>query len=61
MWADYHRRQADTLVNLALLTDNRDTAISFIEIARRHAAKARQAEEAFKDALPRSVAPSIQP
>lgn len=61
LWAEYHRRQARTLVNLALLTDNRDTALTLMTIARHHAEKAKQAEERSKDALPEAAAPSIQP
>ena len=59
LWADYHRRQANTLVNLAILTDNRDTAISFMAVARCHAEKAKEAEQRFKQVLPEELGHSL--
>ena len=64
MWAEYHRRQADTLVNLALLTRDRDTAISFMRVAGQHARKAKQAvseHSKHTSSLPEAVTPSISP
>jgi hypothetical protein len=62
VWAEYHRRQAKTLVNLALLTENRDTAMSLLRMARQHAEKAMRAEARLRDtnAFPDTTAPSIQ-
>jgi hypothetical protein len=45
MWAKYHRRQARTLVNLARLTRDPDTAASWKRLAVRHAEMADRAEE----------------
>jgi hypothetical protein len=45
MWAKYHRRQARTLVNLARLTRDPNTAASWKRLAIRHAEMADRAEE----------------
>ena len=43
-WTEYHRGQALTLVNLAQLTSNPDTAASLMRLAAKHEELAGRAE-----------------
>jgi hypothetical protein len=52
MWAKYHRRQARTLVNLARLTRDPDTAVSWKRLAVRHAEMADRAEPQGRELCP---------
>jgi hypothetical protein len=49
MWSEYHRGQARTLVNLARLTRDPNTAASLMRLAAQHAEMADQAESQRPD------------
>jgi hypothetical protein len=51
MWHDYHRGQARTLVKLARLTSDPNTAASLMRLAAQHVVMADQAESQRPDEI----------
>jgi hypothetical protein len=59
MWSEYHRGQARTLVNLARLTRDPNTAASLMRLAAQHEEMADQAESQRHASVEFRSVPSI--